>query len=190
MVGENKGIMIVSACLAGFRCRYDYKFKSDKRVIKLVRQGKAIPICPEQLGGLPTPRVAAERVGNKLPRSKSCISTVQGKPTRYSGPPAGGPEKFVSLSPSPPVGGSASRNKVLRKDGVDVTKEFSKGAKEALRIAKLVGCKKAILKARSPSCGSGKVYDGTFSGTLIDGDGVCAELFKKNGIEVVTEEQI
>ena len=175
MVGENKGIMIVSACLAGFRCRYDYKFKSDKRVIKLVRQGKAIPICPEQLGGLPTPRVAAERVGNKLPRSKPCISTVQGKPTRYSGPP---------------VGGSASRNKVLRKDGVDVTKEFSKGAKEALRIAKLVGCKKAILKARSPSCGSGKVYDGTFSGTLIDGDGVCAELFKKNGIEVVTEEQI
>lgn len=144
MIAKNKKMIIISACLAGVRCRYDCQPKSDKRVMGLVRQGKAIPVCPEQLGGLPTPRLAAEQVGDK----------------------------------------------VLRKDGVDVTREFNKGAEEALRIAKLAGCKKAILKARSPSCGSGKVYDGTFSGTLIDGDGVCAKLFKKNGIEVVTEEQL
>lgn len=137
-------MIIVSACLAGVCCRYDAQSKPDARVIELVGQGKAIPVCPEQLGGLPTPRVSAERAGER----------------------------------------------VLRKDGVDITKEFTRGAEEALKIAKLTGCKRAILKAKSPSCGSGKTYDGTFSGTLRDRDGVCAELFKKNGIEVVTEEQI
>jgi len=63
-------------------------------------------------------------------------------------------------------------------------------SKEVLKIAKLYRCKKAILKARSPSCGSNKTYDGTFTGILIDRDGVCAELLKKNGLEVVSEEDL
>lgn len=133
---------IVSACLTGVRCRYDGKVKPCRKVVALVRQGKAIPVCPEQLGGLSTPRPPAEQ----------------------------------------------KERKVFTKEGKDVTKAFKSGAKEGLKIAKLVGCKVAILKSKSPSCGSGKVYDGTFSGTLIDGDGVFVALLKKNGIKVLTEE--
>lgn len=88
------------------------------------------------------------------------------------------------------MGAERVGGRVLRKDGVDVTAEYKKGAEEVLKIARLVGCKKAILKARSPSCGSNTIYDGTFSGTLTSGNGVCAELLKKNGIEVVSEEEI
>ncbi len=83
----------------------------------------------------------------------------------------------------------AGKVKVVNPTGEDVTSEFLKGASETLRIAKAVGAKEAILKARSPSCGSGKIYDGTFSGTLVDGDGVTTALLKKNGIRVTTEEE-
>jgi uncharacterized protein YbbK (DUF523 family) len=103
-----------------------------------------IPVCPEILGGLPTPREPAEQKGKK----------------------------------------------VITKSGKDVTKYFEKGAKEVLKIAKILKIKKAILKQKSPSCGCGKIYDGTFSKRLIKGDGVTAKLLKKNGIEVFTEENI
>jgi uncharacterized protein YbbK (DUF523 family) len=93
------------------------------------------------------------------------------------------------------VGGSGSdvlegNAKVMDPDGNDVTSQFIEGAQETLRIARVVGAKEAILKARSPSCGCGKTYDGTFSHRLIDGDGVTAALLKKNGVVVRTEEQI
>ena len=81
-------------------------------------------------------------------------------------------------------------DKVIRKDGADVTKEFEKGAKETLRIAKENICDMVILKSRSPSCGCGKIYDGTFSGKLVGGDGITARLLKENGIKVITEEDI
>ncbi len=135
---------IVSACLAGIKCRWDVEVKPCQKVIDLVRQGKAIPVCPEQLGGLTTPRAPAEQKADK----------------------------------------------VFTKDGRDLTVQFEKGAEEALRFAKLANCTEAILKSKSPSCGSGKVYDGTFSGKLIDGDGVTAKLFKKNNIKVFTEKEI
>ena len=80
--------------------------------------------------------------------------------------------------------------KVITKSGKDVTKYFEKGAKEVLKIAKILKIKKAILKQKSPSCGCGKIYDGTFSGRLIRGDGVTAKLLKKNGIKVFSEEDI
>jgi uncharacterized protein YbbK (DUF523 family) len=135
-------MIIVSACLAGLHCRYDGAGKPSEKVIRLVEKGQAIPVCPEQLGGLPTPRAPAELIGEK----------------------------------------------VMRKDGIDVTEEFHRGAREALQLARLVGAKSAILKARSPSCGWGKIYDGSFSGRLIDGNGIFAELCKNNGMDVRTEE--
>ena len=135
---------IVSACLAGVKCRWDGDARPCQKVMDLVKQGKAIPVCPEQLGGLPTPRTPAERRGNK----------------------------------------------VFTREGKDVTLEFKKGAEEALKIAQLANCKEAILKSKSPSCGSGKVYDGTFSGKLVNGNGVFVELLKRNNTKVLNEEGI
>ncbi len=136
-------MILVSACLANMRCRYDGGAKPCDEVMRLVAEGKAMPVCPEQLGGLPTPRVPAEIRGDR----------------------------------------------VITRDGVDVTDEFTRGAQEALKLGKLVGAKAAILNARSPSCGSGKIYDGSFTGKLVDGDGVFAGLCKNNGIDVRTEEE-
>jgi uncharacterized protein YbbK (DUF523 family) len=80
--------------------------------------------------------------------------------------------------------------KVLNKEGTDVTKEFVAGAKEVLKIAKLYNIKNAILKQKSPSCGCGKTFDGTFTQTFIDGDGVTTALLKRNGINVISEEEL
>ncbi len=74
--------------------------------------------------------------------------------------------------------------------GDDVTEEFLKGAEEALRIAKQNGVKLAILKARSPSCGVDRIYDGTFSGAQINGDGVVATLLRREGIKLISDEDI
>ena len=92
--------------------------------------------------------------------------------------------------PTPRTPSERVGDKVLMRDGKDVTHNYNKGAEEALRLAKEYNCNIAILKARSPSCGSGKIYDGSFTGTLTDRDGVCAELLKKNGISVFTEDEI
>lgn len=74
--------------------------------------------------------------------------------------------------------------RVLSRDGVDRTEEYRRGAEAALRICLENGCERAILKARSPSCGRDVIYDGTFSGTLTQGNGVTAELLIRNGIPV------
>jgi len=78
--------------------------------------------------------------------------------------------------------------RVITKSGKDATKYFEKGAKEVLKICKILKIKKAILKQKSPSCGCGKIYDGTFSGKLIKGEGATTKLLKKNKIKVFTEE--
>ena len=137
-------MIIVSACLAGYRCRYDGAVKPDEDIVALMRQGKAIPVCPEMLGGLPCPRVPAER-------------TKDG-------------------------------TSVVTKDGKDVSEPFRIGAEETKRIAELYGCRHAILKAKSPSCGRGVIYDGTFTGTLREGNGVTAELLMNSGITVEVRE--
>jgi len=134
-------MIIVSACLAGINCAYDGQSRICKKVVELLKSGKAIPVCPEQLGGLTTPRLPAE----------------------------------------------IKNDCVIRNDGKDVTKNFEKGALEALKIAQLVGCKKAIFKAKSPSCGKGKIYDGNFISKLIDGNGITTKLFLENSIEVISE---
>ena len=77
-------------------------------------------------------------------------------------------------------------DKVITQEGIDVTKQYIKGAKECLYLAKKYNVKKALLKLKSPSCGYKQVYDGTFTHTLIDKNGVTAELLKNNGVEIIT----
>lgn len=81
-------------------------------------------------------------------------------------------------------------DKVMNKKGIDVTENYQRGAKEALALCQRLNIKKAILKAKSPSCGSGKIYDGTFTSTLISGDGITVKLLKENGIIVLNENDI
>lgn len=99
------------------------------------------------------------------------------------------PEVFGGL-PTPRTPAERVGDKVISKDGKDVTAEYEKGAAAAELLAKTFGAEIAFLKENSPSCGSGKIYDGTFSGTLTDGDGVTAEKLKKNGITVIGESKI
>ena len=142
-------MILVSACLAGFPCRYDGESKPNEKVIDLIKQGKAVPVCPEQLGGLTTPRLPAE----------------------------------IRKDTNGPI-------KVIDIEGKDVTKEFTTGAQVVLEIGRTYGIDRAILKQNSPSCGSGRTYDGTFSSTLIDANGVTADLLIQNGFQVVSEEEL
>ena len=75
-------------------------------------------------------------------------------------------------------------------DGAGVTEQYRRGAEEALRLCRMLGCGAAVLKERSPSCGAGTVYDGTFSGVLASGDGVTAALLRDGGIPVSGDSQI
>ena len=133
--------ILVSACLLGVPCRYDGKGQADERITALAKVRHLIPVCPEQLGGLPTPRPSAERHGTR----------------------------------------------VLTRDDRDVTAPFQRGAEETLRLSRLFSCRIAILKANSPSCGSGQIYDGCFCGRLIPGDGITAALLKQDGLTVLSE---
>lgn len=144
-------MVLVSACLLGIKCRYDGATASNMALLDLAAGGHVIPVCPEQLGGCPTPRSRSEI------RDGTGAGVLAGKCT------------VDSIT------------------GEDMTERFTKGAQETLKIAKACGVKKAILKARSPSCGFGEIYDGTFTGTLREGNGVTAELLHQNGIEVTTE---
>ena len=118
-------VYLVSACLAGIRCRYDGKSSPVEKIMQLVQSGEAIPFCPEVLGGLPTPRHRCE------------------------------------------IRETDDYRKVISEDGTDCTKEFIKGAELSLELAELHGIRRALLKSKSPSCGCGEIYDGTFSGAKI-----------------------
>ena len=144
MLKIKRKIILCSACLLGIKCRYDGRSKQNEKIIKLSKKEIFVPICPEQLGGLPTPREPAEQRGNK----------------------------------------------VITKSGKDVTQNFKRGAKQVLKLAKLLGIKEAILKQRSPSCGCGQICDGTFSNRIIKGNGVTTSLLKRNGIKVISEEDL
>ena len=101
-------------------------------------------------------------------------------------------------TPRPPaeiVGGDGidvieGRARVMTEAGLDVTEAYLAGARRALATARRSGATTAILKARSPSCGKGAVYDGTFSRTLTTGDGVTAALLRAEGLTVVTDEEV
>lgn len=133
----------ISACLCGVCCRYDGKTKCIPEIRKLFDDGKAILVCPEVMGGMPTPR----------------------KPSEIKG------------------------DRVVNCDGEDTTEFFVRGAEQVLALCRKYNIEKAILKQNSPSCGSLHIYDGTFSGTLIDGKGVTTLLLSENGVSVIGEEQ-
>ena len=96
------------------------------------------------------------------------------------------PEIYGGL-PTPRVPSEIRNNKVFTEDNIDVTENFKKGAEETLKLAKRLGVTKALLKSKSPSCGYKKIYDGTFTNQLIDGNGITTRLLLENGFEILTE---
>lgn len=136
--------LVISACLAGRCCRYDGSSALLSCLNELDEVFELIALCPEQLGGLPTPRSCAELVNRR----------------------------------------------VLTKEGLDLTEPFVEGSRKALALARAQGCSTALLMDRSPSCGSTCVYDGTFSGTLIEGEGVFANLLREQGFTLYTPKTI
>ena len=136
--------LLVSACLLGENCKYNGGNNYTPAVEALRERFEIIPVCPEQLGGLPTPRTPSERVGDK----------------------------------------------VLTRDGRDVTEAFRRGAAKTLAIAQAEGVTRALFQVRSPSCGCGTIYDGTFSGKLVPGKGVTAQLLEQSGIEICDSTRI
>ncbi len=143
---------LISACLCGINCKYNGGNNYHPYFQKLLHENKVVPVCPEDLGGLPTPRTPCEIY-------------------------AGGGEAVLK-----------GHNKVINKDGIDVTSNFLKGAYKTLTLAQNSGIKMAILKSRSPSCGVGQIYDGSFNSILIPGDGVTTALLKKCGFTVISDE--
>ena len=136
--------IMVSGCLLGENCKYNGGNNYSEKVAGYIKGHEVISVCPECLGGLPTPRVPAEIVNGV----------------------------------------------VTNKEGVAVDKEFRKGAEVALAIAKEKQIDMAILQSRSPSCGVKQIYDGTFSGTKISGQGVFAEMMTKNGFKLIDVEDL
>lgn len=145
-------MILASACLLGIKCRYDGGSKRLDKLMELAANGEILPVCPEQLGGLPTPRNPCE----------------------------------ISMGTGAEVLDGKCR--AFSSTRLDITEHLIKGAQETLKLADMCNVKLAVLKARSPSCGCGQIYDGSFSGSLIDGNGVTTELLRRNGIEVITEE--
>ena len=136
--------ILVSNCLLGCNCRYKGDGCRYEEILRLAESHTLIGVCPEQAGGLSTPRDPAE---------------IQG-------------ERVVSCA------------------GRDVTEQYRRGAETALFLAQLNRVDFAILKAKSPSCGKGLIYDGTFTGGKCAGNGVTVQLLLENGIPVFTEEEL
>lgn len=99
------------------------------------------------------------------------------------------PEIYGGL-PTPRNPSERSGQRVMMNNGTDVTKYFRRGAKEALKAYRGFDCECAILKENSPSCGSGTIYDGSFSGMFKEGYGITAELFREEGIPIYGESEI
>lgn len=141
-------MFLVSACLMGINCKYNGGNNNNIKIKEFLKNKDFIMVCPEELGGLDTPRIPCE------------------------------------------IANTENGIRVINKEGKDMTKNFIDGANKVLDIAKTNGIKKAILKSKSPSCGKGFIYDGSFNSKLIKGDGITASLLKKNEIKVFTEEEI
>lgn len=149
---------VVSACLLGANCKYNGGNNDNEAVKDFCEGHKVLAVCPETEGGLKSPRPPAEQI--RCPSDEGCGSNADSCVIR-----------------------------VVNKNGEDLTEYFRRGAEICLKKVLDSGepPEVAILKANSPSCGCGKIYDGTFTGTLTDGDGIFAALLKEHGIKVITE---
>ena len=136
--------IMVSACLAGENCKYNGGSNRNEKILKLMADNEVITVCPEQMGGLPTPRVPSE----------------------------------------------IRDGKVTTSDGRIVDDEFRIGAAKCLKIAIHEQPDLIVLQSRSPSCGVKQRYDGTFTGTLVDGAGITAQLLMENGFRCVDVEDL
>ena len=136
--------ILVSHCLLGCCCRYKGDHCQNDDIVSLAKYHTLIPVCPEQMGGLPTPRDPSEIV----------------------------------------------EDKVISCQGIDATLQYHQGAQMTLDIAKLNRVDFAIMKLKSPSCGTGIIYDGTFTSHLKEGNGITVDLLLKNGIEVYQDEEM
>ncbi len=141
--GMQKPPLLVSLCLLGQNCRYNASCVPLPLQSELEKCYELVGVCPEILGGLPTPRSSAELVDGR----------------------------------------------VRTQAGQDLTQVFMEGARKALKIAQEKGCTQALLMNRSPSCGLGMVYDGTFQGNLVPGNGVFADLLLQEGFTLVAASQ-
>jgi len=146
--------VLISACLVGLNTKYNGGNNYNQIFADMVKRGNAVPFCPEQAGGLTTPRSPSEITGG------DGQDVLKGKA------------------------------RVINVKGEDVTEAFIKGAEEALKLARLIGADTAILKSKSPSCGSRSVYDGTFSGKLREGMGVTAAFLQVNGIKIIDSSEV
>jgi uncharacterized protein YbbK (DUF523 family) len=151
---DERPTILVSACLLGTCCNHNGRGSPRSNVQRLAQQARLVPICPEVVGGLTTPRPAAEL--------------------------SGGDGADV-------LAGTA---RVTGADGADVTGAYLRGAAAAVELAGATGAFRAVLKARSPSCGAAEVYDGTFTRSLRAGSGVTAAALRAAGIEVVSDEDL
>ena len=142
--GTKRMKIMVSACLAGENCKYNGGSNRNEKVLRLIKENEAIPVCPEQMGGLPTPRVPSE----------------------------------------------IKEGVVTARDGRSVDKEFRSGAAKCLEIALRERPDMIVLQSRSPSCGVKQRYDGTFTGTLMEGAGVTAQLLMENGFRCIDVEDL
>ena len=136
--------IMVSACLLGENCKYNGGNNLSEKVMKVIEGHEVIPVCPEVMGGLPTPRVPSEIVNG-------VVTSAEGR---------------------------------------SVDMEFRKGAQMGLSLAKKNNVDLVILQSRSPSCGAKRIYDGTFSGNKIDGQGIFARLLTENGFRIVDVEDL
>ena len=135
---------MVSACLLGENCKYNGGNNLSQKVLDFIKGHEVIPVCPEVMGGLPTPRLSSEIVNGVVTAS----------------------------------------------DGHSVDDEFRKGAHMGLALAEENKVELVILQSRSPSCGVKQVYDGTFSGNKIAGQGIFAQLLIENGYKIVDVEDL
>ncbi|MCZ7526520.1 MAG: DUF523 domain-containing protein [Acidimicrobiia bacterium] len=149
---DDRPALLVSACLLGVECNHEGRASPRPAVAALAGTYRLVPVCPEVLGGLPTPRAPSELQDGD------------------------GAEVL------------AGRARVTSADGADVTGAYVRGARAAVELARATGAPRAVLKARSPSCGSAQVFDGTFSRRLVPGEGVTAAALRAAGVEVGSDE--
>lgn len=136
--------ILVSGCLLGENCKYNGGNNYSEKVAEYIKGHEVISVCPECLGGLPTPRIPAEIVDGI----------------------------------------------VTNREGQVVDEEFRRGARAALEIARKEQIDVAILQSRSPSCGIKQIYDGTFSGVKVDGQGVFAKMLREHGFSMIDVEDL